>query len=102
MARRFGAQTEIARRFHQAGAEVMLPDAIYHHACRERVVSTGDGTGQFEPAAALTERLALRTREHSEELPRHFVAKSRRAAAIEHAWIRLRFAVGKSERGRRA
>ena len=97
MAGAFSAQAEIARRLHQAGAEVMLPDAIHHHACGERVVRTGDGAGEFEPSAAALKRRALRAGDDFEKLPRHLLSETRRAATIEDARVGLRLAVGQHE-----
>ena len=38
---------EIVRRVDDAAAEVILPDAIHHHARGERIVGIGDPLGQF-------------------------------------------------------
>ena len=101
MARLFGAQPEIARRLHQSGAEVMLPDAVYHDARSERIVRAGNGAGEFESSAALPERLALWAGDYFDELARYFLAQARSPAAIEHARVRLRSTISKDQcRGR--
>ncbi len=102
MARWFSTQPEIARRAHQAGAKVVLPDAVHHHARSERVVGVGDRLRQFEASAVVLECLPLRTGEHLQELARYFLAQARRPAPTEHARVRLRFALDEDERGRRA
>src|SRR4051812_10930350 len=102
MARRFRAQTKIARRPDQSRAEMMLPEAIHHDARGERVVGAGDGSCEFEPAAALVEGLALRPGNHFQELARHFLTEARGAAAFEDTRIRLRLAVVQGESGRSA
>ena len=47
---------KIVRRADEAFAEMMLPDAIDHHARGQRVVLVRDGIGEFEPAAAVAKR----------------------------------------------
>ena len=42
---------------HQARAEQVLPDAIYHHAGCERIGGADDPLGQFQPTAARGERI---------------------------------------------
>ena len=65
----FAELAEVARRAHDAVAEMMLPDAVHHHARGERIVRVGDRFGQFQPAASVVnvlgspcERIAEETR----------------------------------------
>src|SRR5256885_16405787 len=73
----FGSQTEIARRPHQASAEVMLPNAIYHHARGQWVLGVRNGAGKFKAAIAVLEGLPFRTGEHLKKLARHFLPEAR-------------------------
>ena len=50
MRRPFAAEAEIARRGDDALAEMVLPEAIDHHAGRERMLRAGDPPGQFDAA----------------------------------------------------
>jgi hypothetical protein len=102
MARRFGAQAEVARGFHQSGAEMVLPHAIDHHPRGQRIGRTGDGAGEFEAAGAVLERPAGRAGQHLEELARHLGAQVRRQPAVEDARVRAGIALGQHQRGRRA
>src|SRR5213083_2757586 len=72
MAWRFGALAEVAGGGHQACAEVMLPDAVDHYPGGEWIARAGDSAGQFEPAAAVLERLPVGPGYHLEELARDF------------------------------
>ena len=67
---RVAAQAEVAGCSHQALAEVVHPDAVDHDARGQRVVLAGDGPGQFQPAAALAERLPLVAGQHLQVTPR--------------------------------
>ena len=51
MRRRLAADAEVVGRLHQPAAEVILPDAIDHHAGRQRIVGAREPLGQFQPAA---------------------------------------------------
>ncbi len=64
MRRRIAAQAEIARCPHQAGAEVMQPDAIDQDARRQRIITIRNSASQLQAAAALTERLAFLARHY--------------------------------------
>ena len=57
MARRLAQAAEVAAAIHQAAAEVILPEAIDHHARRQRIVGRGQPVGQRRAAAG-----GLRTR----------------------------------------
>ena len=74
MRRRLAAQAKIAGRPHQRVLEIVQPDPIDDHARRERIVAAGDRAGQFQPAAARTERLAVFAGQHAQKLPRHALA----------------------------
>ena len=99
MARSFGAQAKVAGGLDQAGAEVVLPDAVDHDAGGERVIGRGDGSGQFEAAVALLERTAVGTGQHFEKAAWDFGPRLRRAAAAEHHGLWLRGAVDEHECG---
>ena len=49
MRRPVAVDAEIAGRPHDAFAEVMLPQAIHHHARRQRIRGRGDPLGQSQP-----------------------------------------------------
>src|SRR5579863_10004635 len=59
MRRRFAANAEIAGSADQTRTEQVLPDAVDKDPRRQRVLATGDGLCQFQPAAPLTERRRL-------------------------------------------
>ena len=77
-------RAEVARGAHEAGAEVMLPEAVHHHARGERVLRVRDGAGQFEPPAAALERLDLAAGQHGQERPWRDVARRVLVAAQQH------------------
>src|ERR1044071_4308096 len=84
MRRRIGTQPEVAGCADQSGAEMTEPDAIYQDPRGEGIVGTGDGPGEFEPAAAVgREWLAPRGGGHREEMARRFRARVIRIAADE-------------------
>jgi hypothetical protein len=47
--RRFAHLAEVARRAHDALAEVMLPDAVHHHPRREGVIGRDEPLGKTTP-----------------------------------------------------
>src|SRR5688572_19844808 len=50
---------EVVWRAYEAFAEVILPDAVDHHARGERIVGAGDPARELEPSAAgLDDRMA--------------------------------------------
>ena len=57
MGRLFGPHTKIARRQYQRLAKVMHPQSIGDDPSRERIFGRCNRTGQFEPTAAVAERL---------------------------------------------
>ena len=84
-----------------ACAEVVHPDAVDHHAGGQRVVGRGDRLRQFQPAAAVRERLALRPGDDLGELPRHRRAAVVRVAAQEDDRLGRLRGVGEHHRPRR-
>src|SRR5438105_8471044 len=87
MARRLGAQAEVARRGDQASAEVMQPHAVDEHARCQRVVLIRNGASEFESAAAVFEQFRLVVGEDAEELARRDGALVARIATDEDAGI---------------
>ncbi len=65
---------EVAGRADQAPAEVVLPDAVHHHARSERVILAGDRAGQLKPAAALREGRRVLNGEDGQEAMRGLLA----------------------------
>src|SRR5437899_13029014 len=53
---RLGSRAELARRRNDTSAEVMLPDAVNHHARGEGIFGAGDPIGE----ASATEAVAFR------------------------------------------
>src|SRR6516165_5260735 len=49
----FAKCAEITGRGDQTLAKVMLPGSVYQHPCCEWIVSTSNGLGELEPAAAM-------------------------------------------------
>ena len=75
MRRPFAEQTEVARRADQASSEMMLPDAVDHDACGQRIGGIGDRSGQLQPTASVAERLRFGRAEDREEPARDFVSQ---------------------------
>src|SRR5262245_55346394 len=96
---RQAARPEIAGRGNQPRATMMLPDAIDDYAGRERILRVDDGLSQFQPAASLCERLALRSGDRFQELTRHLLAGTAWVAADQHGRI-LWLAVSHDHRAR--
>src|SRR5437868_4511596 len=76
MARRFGANAEIAGRAHKARAEMSKPNPIDHHARGQRIFFRRDCLGKFKTPAAVLEGLAIWTSDDLRKLPRDFVAET--------------------------
>src|SRR5262245_46512732 len=74
MRRRVTACAEIARRTNQPCAEMVLPDAVYHHSPRKRVVLIDDRLGQFRSPASSDERLAVLSGKDEQKLRFDFLA----------------------------
>ena len=87
MGRWFALFAEIVRRRHEAAAEMVLPDAIHHHASGEWIVRRQDPVGQVRPTAALGIRRQRGTAEHSEEAARHDFTAARRIAFLLHGHV---------------
>ena len=100
MAGGFGTQAEVAGRLDEAGAEVVLPDAVDQDAGGEWVLWRCDGPGQFEATVAPLERSAVGTGQHFEESAWDFRTRLRGTAAAEHHGLRLRGAIAQDEGGR--
>ena len=66
---------EIARSAHDAGAEMMLPDAIGHDARGEGIGGADDSLRQVQSATACSERLRLTRAEDGEKMARNFFAQ---------------------------
>src|ERR1051325_3194622 len=71
MRRRRTEFSKIIRRAHDALAEMMLPDSIYHHARGHRIVGTRDPFGQLQPPASVRDWFAFITGEQSRKASRH-------------------------------
>src|SRR5687767_15059392 len=93
MRRRLAARAEVARRAHEAVAEVILPDAIDHDARGEGVVLAGDRFRELEASAAACEWLAVGARDDRGELPRDFLARAGGIAANENFRLHGRLAI---------
>ena len=76
MRRPFAAFAEIVGRADQPLAEVVLPDAVHHHAGRQRVLGPGQPVGQLQPAAALGDLLLAVAGQNLREATRHGLARA--------------------------
>jgi hypothetical protein len=75
---------EVARCFDKADAKVALPNAIYHDACRERVLGAGDPVGKRGPPLLLGRLLVqLHVAERAEHGGDKFLLRLLRISAIE-------------------
>src|SRR5262245_19634957 len=88
MARRFGHRPKIVGSRNKTLAEMVKPNAIHHHARRERIVFARDRAGEFKASAADFVFGANRTREHFEKTSRNnraavlgFVASDKKGVA---------------------
>src|SRR6266542_1336360 len=75
MGRRLTLFAEVVRGWHNALAEVILPDAIDHHARRERICGIGDPLSQLQAAAAFDFFRQQLSAEYKWETPRHYLAE---------------------------
>ena len=80
MRRRLAARTEVVGSFHQALAKVILPNAIHHHAGRERILRPREPLRQFEAAAARGSIRELASTQNFKEAARHFIPQFIRLA----------------------
>src|SRR5437879_944802 len=74
MSRWLAAHSEVVGRADEAAAEMILPDAVDHHAGGKRVVWPGEPASEFEPAAALGAFRQCAAAEGSDEPARCFFA----------------------------
>src|SRR5215510_15137620 len=81
MRRRFAARPKVARRGHQAVAEMMHPDSIHQHARGQRIVFVRDSLREFKPAAPLRQASAIFAGETLQKLWRYTLAFIFRLAA---------------------
>ncbi len=65
-------------------AEVMLPNAIHHHSCRQGIGRAGDPARQLHPAAAVGDRRLVVAGEDARESARHQLAEPIIAATDMH------------------
>ena len=87
---RSGADAEVARGLHQRNTDELRPDAIDHHASRQRIGFAGDSIGEFQTPAAFFEFLRRAVGKDREELACNVLAGSAGAASKEdHAlgWL---------------
>ena len=89
MGRRIAPQAKIARRVDQRVFEVVHPNPIDDHPGRERIVAAGDRPGQFQPSAAVLERLPIVACEHRQKLPGHFRDPGCRSCRAQKCAARL-------------
>ena len=75
MARPISHQAEIDCGAHNAGAEVMLPDAIHHHAGSQRILRICYRFRQFQPSASVAESNRLALAQNAEKVPRYRIAE---------------------------
>ena len=87
VARRFSPQSEIARRSHKPGAEMVHPNSIDPHSGGERIVRRGDGIGQLQPTAAMFEIGPFRRRKGLKKAWRRHIAFRRGVAATENMGV---------------
>src|SRR5205085_11337077 len=89
--RRLAELAEVARGADEALAEVVLPDAVDHHARRQRVVGAGDGLRQLQPAAALREWPGVGAQDREELARRLLGQRGGVAAQVDAQRDRLAF-----------
>src|SRR6267378_1335610 len=70
----FRTQAEIARRVDQSFPEVMQPNSVHEHSCRKRILRAGNGPGQFQTTAPISEGCALRPAQNLQESTWHFLS----------------------------
>src|SRR5579863_7558263 len=77
----FAHLAEVAGRADDARAEMLLPDAVDHHARSERVFRAGNGFRQLEPPTAFLERRRLSRGQDREKPAWGLITQIVRAAA---------------------
>ena len=70
MRRRVTAHSEIAGCLHEGLPEMVHPDSIHEHTCRQRVFRTRHRISQLHPSASLGKTLRVVTGQNSQESPR--------------------------------
>ena len=103
MGRGLAADPEIARRGHQAAAEVPLPDPVDEHARRERIVPARKPVRQLAPPAPRWRNRQRIAAEDLDEPARHLRPGLVRLAAVLDAGVgrlALRHAIGDRVGGR--
>src|SRR5205085_11514878 len=85
VARLAAGRAEIVRRSDKTLSEQPLPDAVHHHARRERIAAGQHPFSQLAPAAAGGgDFRGRRVREHGEKTARNFLAWVVHVAALEN------------------
>src|SRR5438874_9132877 len=84
---RFAELAEVARRPHDAFAEVILPQAIHQHAGRQGMIVLRQPRGELQTAAAAGDWTLLVTGEDFGTATRHQVAETIVSAAMVNADI---------------
>src|SRR6266853_3367521 len=80
-------------------AEMMLPDAIHHHARGQRIIRAEQGFGQLETSAAVSVRLRLVNGKHMQKTTGNFVAEIEMIATqVDAQIVRLVFGGEHAER----
>ena len=87
MSRQRAHAAEVARRADYSFAEVLLPDAIDHHARGQGMLGRADPLCQLQPAAAGGDGQRLITREDTRQMTRHQGAELRITAADVNARV---------------
>ena len=95
---RIAAGAEIAGCADQSLPEQMVPDPIDPHARGQRIPGAGDRLSQFQPSAAVLERLTIRTGQNGQELPRHLRPAVGGIAAQEHDRLDQRIGIRQQQR----
>src|SRR6185295_5217316 len=84
----FTELAEIACAADDARAEMVMPDAVRHHARGEWIIRTGDRFGKLQSAAAYLKRRRLSFRQNGQKAPRRLFAGILRIAADGYTQIR--------------
>ena len=103
---RFPAQrSKVPGRPDQRLAEMMHPDPIDHHPCRQGVGRAGDGLGQLDAPASVGEPGRIHTGKDPQETPRRHIPRFSKVSASGHGHVLvpgLGQNMGKIVLGRRA
>ncbi len=74
MRRWLASFAKIARRGYQPAAEMILPDAVYHHARGQRIFRVRDPVGKLQPPARRRSSRQCLAAQNLRKTPRHFLA----------------------------